>query len=60
MTTWHNDETIEEVLFFGKFNSVTGYHGQTLKELLVLDLGRENREAQIRQIYEALDSGTPP
>jgi hypothetical protein len=60
MTTWHDDETLEDVLFFAKFNSLISYDGRELNELLVLDLGQENREGQVRGIYERLDAKSPP
>lgn len=59
MTTWHDGETLEEVLFFARFNSLVSYDGKELSELLVLDMGQGNREAEVRGIYERLDANPP-
>lgn len=60
ITTSHNTDTLGDVIFFAKFNSIIGYNDQVLEELLVLDLGFEYREAQIRHIYNQCDLSSPP
>ena len=60
LTTWHSKDTLEEVLYFAKFCSLTGYNDQELKELLILDLGQGSREANIRQAYDRLEANSPP
>ena len=60
MTTWHKGDSLGEVFYFAKFNSLIGYNDQNLEELLILDLVQENREAQVRQMYDQIDTNSAP
>jgi hypothetical protein len=52
MTTWHEQESLEEVLFFAKRMATESYDDRPLIQLLVLDLGREARMADVLRLYE--------
>ena len=52
MTTWHSDETLDEVLFFAKS---TALHPEVrLENLLILDVCNSNREQQLKSKLEQL------
>ncbi len=51
MTTWHENESLEEVIRFAKFDAILSYANKPLRKLLVLDLGIKDREALIREMY---------
>lgn len=52
MTTWHSEETIDDVFFYAKHNALLSYDDLELVDLLVLDIGRFPREDEIREAYE--------
>lgn len=52
ITTWHEDETIEDVLFFAKFNALWSTADLDLVDLLILDVGTVGRKEEIREAYE--------
>lgn len=50
MTTWHEDETLQEVFYFA-ISSVNFY--PRIRHMLVLDISHESREAEIIKILKA-------
>lgn len=52
MTTWHETDTLEEVIRFAKFVAVNSHADEPLNHLLVLDFATEDRADLIREIYE--------
>ena len=51
MTTWHENQTLEEVIRFAKIDASMSYADEPLHDLLILDLGSENRETFIKQTF---------
>ncbi len=51
MTTWHETDSLEEVLRFAKFDAVVSYANEPLLNLLILDFTNENRRPFIEEIY---------
>ena len=49
MTTWHENETLEETIKFAK--TCTDYSDVKLDEILVLDFGTQERERLIEELY---------
>lgn len=52
MTTWHEKETLQEVLRFAKIDAAVSYSNEPLNDLLVLDFSHENRAAFIEEAYD--------
>ncbi|MCA9560068.1 MAG: hypothetical protein KC583_16085 [Myxococcales bacterium] len=52
MTTWHERESIEEVLWFAKVCAAASYSNEPLNDLLVLDFSQQDRAAFIEAAYE--------
>ena len=52
MTTWHERESIEEVLWFAKVGAAASYSNEPLNDLLVLDFSQQDRAAFIEAAYE--------
>ena len=52
MTTWHEKETLQEVLRFAKIDAAVSYSNDPLNDLLVLDFSHENRAAFIEEAYD--------
>lgn len=55
MTTSHENESIEDVLFYAKFNATLSYADVELEDLLIIDLGTKDREAEIWDIYRRVN-----
>lgn len=52
MTTWHSDESIDDVFFYAKHNALLSYDDVELEDLLVVDIGLHPREDEIREVFE--------
>lgn len=50
MTTWHDNETLEDVFFFAKMNAF--YMDSPIGNLLFLHIGSEDRHKEFQQKYE--------
>ncbi len=55
MTTWHDEDTLEEVLRYAKVDATQSYTDAKLEDLLILDFGTEARGAAIEALYEAVE-----
>lgn len=51
MTTWHTDETLEEVFWYAQFCGIFGYADQILDLTLILDIGEEDRSAEMLALF---------
>ena len=51
MTTWHTDDTLEEVVRFAKIDAIFSYTDEPLTNLLVLDLRDESRADAIEELF---------
>ena len=51
MTTWHENETLEEVVVFAKH--CTDYSEAQLEDILVLDFAHHERSELIESLYLA-------
>ncbi len=51
MTSWHDNESLEETLAFAKFCSTTAYDGRPLTTLLILDFSDHDRATEIKALY---------
>ena len=49
MTTWHDDETLEETVKFAK--NCTNYSGVKLDDILVLDIAKHERRDVVEKLY---------
>lgn len=52
MTTWHEEESLEELFDFAKRHALRAYDDAELKTLLVLDIGKSERRAEIEELYD--------
>lgn len=50
MTTWHNDETLENVFWFAQFCAHQG--DVELENTLVIHVGTEDREVELASLFE--------
>jgi len=50
MTTWHDDETLEDVLHFAKFSAI--HPAIVLTNIVVLDIGKSGRKELIQSIFD--------
>ena len=54
VTTWHEEDTLEEMLEYAKIVAVNSYANEPLHNLLVLDFIKENRAATIESAYNQI------
>ncbi|WP_350334319.1 DUF7684 family protein [Coralliovum pocilloporae] len=52
ITTWHDGESIVDVLRFAKIDACKSYTDEPLNELLVLDTSEQNRKAVVQEYFE--------
>lgn len=52
MTTWHENETLEDVFWYAKFAAI--HSTVELNNILVLDIGYSHREAEIKKLYDKI------
>lgn len=52
MTTWHENQSLEEVLRFAKYDAIKSYDDRQLDDLLILDIGGEDRAEEIESMLE--------
>lgn len=52
LTTWHGEETLEELLHFAKYTARNSYAGECLEDLVVLDLGPKSRSTEVRGLFD--------
>jgi len=52
ITTWHENDTIEEVFYFAK-HEARGVTGE-IENLLMLDIGKSDRQAFLSNIHESV------
>ena len=57
MTTWHDNDTLEEVIHFTKFGAVETYDAKPLHDVVILDLSDINREDYIPGLYSKMEQG---
>ena len=55
ITTSHDTETIQDVLWFAKVCAAVSYTNEPLDDLLVLDFSLENRAESIQAAYDRAD-----
>lgn len=56
MTTWHDDEPLEDVFWFSKFAAI---HGDVdLENVLILHIGAEDKRTEFEMMFERLDERT--
>ena len=51
MTTWHTDDSLEDVVRFAKIDAIFSYTDEPLTKLLVLDLRDESRAEVIEELF---------
>ena len=54
MTTWHNDESLEEVFWFAQTCAYDPY--DLIKNTLVVHVGRRDREREFQALFEQAES----
>ena len=52
MTTWHKNETLEDVFWFAKF--AANHPTVELNNTLLLDIGCSHRETEIKKLYDKI------
>ena len=52
MTTWHDKDTLEDLMFFAKYTAAQTYTDLPLRSLLILDLGPREREPELKRLFE--------
>ena len=52
MTTWHSDQTLEDVFWQAQFNAQLSYDDVELNETVLLDVSRTNRERDMLTLWE--------
>ena len=52
MTTWHDDESLEEVFWFAQFNGSFNYNDVELVNALILDISDEHREDEMISLFD--------
>ena len=57
LTTWHDNDTLEEVIHFTKFGAVETYDAKPLHYVVILDLSEVNREEYILGLYSKMEQG---
>jgi hypothetical protein len=57
LTTWHDNDTLEEVIHFTKFGAVETYDAKPLHDVVILDLSEVNREEYILGLYSKMEQG---
>ncbi|MEQ8897142.1 MAG: hypothetical protein RID23_08615 [Roseovarius sp.] len=57
MTTWHANEPIHEPFVHAKLCAKLSYDDRALTDLLVLDIGPEERAEEVRAIYDWVEAG---
>ena len=55
MTTWHENETLEEALCFAKFDAIDNETSEPLKNLLILDFAHHDRADFVERLYVELE-----
>ncbi len=55
MTTWHDRETMAGVLSFAKIDARVSYAGETLDDLLILDISTVDRSELIKDLYARIE-----
>lgn len=55
MTTWHDDEPLEEVFWFAKY--LARHSTGELEDILFLHIGAEDRKAEFVKLYCDLEEG---
>lgn len=55
MTTWHENEPVEEMLFFLKTCATTYLEGDIFQDTLILYIGEKPNKDNILQIYEIVE-----
>jgi hypothetical protein len=51
MTTWHDDESLEEVFWYAQFNANCSYNDVELTSTLIVDISVEHREAEMLALF---------
>jgi hypothetical protein len=54
MTTWHNDETLEELLHFAKHIAVTDMNDNEINQCLILHIAEKERREILLSQYEKM------
>jgi hypothetical protein len=55
LTTWHDNDTLEEVIHFTKFGAVETYDAKPPHDVLIIDLLEVNREEYISGLYSKME-----
>ena len=57
MTTWHDNDALEEVIHFTKFGAVETYDAKPLHDVVILDPSDINRDDYIPVLYSKMEQG---
>ena len=52
MTTWHDDEPLEEAFWYSQFCANFSYNDVELIDAVIVHVGSENREAELLSLFE--------
>ena len=52
MTTWHPEETLEDVFWYCQFCAGVSYNDVALDRTVILDISNEDREAELLALFE--------
>jgi hypothetical protein len=56
MTTWHDDESLEEVFWYAQFNGNFSYNDVELVNALILDISNEDRKGEMISLFGQAES----
>jgi hypothetical protein len=56
MTTWHDDESLEEVFWYAQFNANFSYNDLEIVNALIVDISQKDREAEMLAAFEQAES----
>ncbi len=56
MTTWHDNDTLEKLLWYGQFCGNLSYDGVELNDTILLDVGSVDRRSEMLTLWEQSQS----
>ena len=56
MTTWHKDESLEEVFWYAQFNANFSYNDLELSNALIVDVTIDDRKAEMISLFREAES----
>ena len=51
MTTWHDDDTLEDTFWYAEFNARFSYDDVELHEAVIVDVSQSNREQELVALF---------